>query len=166
MSLARDDLAGARKLLDDAGEHVAGRHQLPGEPHLNVVTALIRARTVLADGDSTGARGLVLRLRDTSAPDDPHLDWMLTLLDCGIALRTGDTRRARITLDSQADGPYHDRADRQLMPGSLCPEPPGQRAERAERRVGSARLDRAVAKMLGPHPGIRYFELPVTHADA
>jgi LuxR family maltose regulon positive regulatory protein len=119
VSLARDDLAGARKLLDDAGEHVAGRHQLPGEPHLSVVTALIRARTVLADGDSTGARGLVLRLRDTSAPDDPHLDWMLTLLDCEIALRTGDTGRARVTLASQADGPYRDRADSQLMLGRL-----------------------------------------------
>ncbi len=119
VSLARDDLAGARKLLDDAGEHVAGRRQLPGEPHLSVVTALIRARTVLADGDSTGARGLVLRLRDTSAPDDPYLDWMLTLLDCEIALRTGDTGRARVTLVGRADGPYHDRADSQLMLGRL-----------------------------------------------
>jgi LuxR family maltose regulon positive regulatory protein len=119
VGLARDDLAGVHKLLDDAGEHVAGRHQLPGEPHLSVVTALIRARTVLADGDSTGARGLVLRLRDTSAPDDPHLDWMLTLLDCDIALRTGDTGRARVTLVGQADGPYHDRADSQLMLGRL-----------------------------------------------
>jgi LuxR family maltose regulon positive regulatory protein len=119
VSLARDDLAGARKLLDDAGEHMAGRYQLPGEPHLSVLTALIRARTVLADGDSTGARGLVLRLRDTSAPDDPHLDWMLTLLDCEIALRTDDTGRARITLDSQADGPYREQADSQLMLGKL-----------------------------------------------
>jgi len=119
VSLARDDLAGARKLLDDAGEHVAGRDQLPGEPHLSVVTALIRARTVLADGDSTGARGLVLRLRDTSAPDDPHLDWMLTLLDCEIALRTGDTGRARVTLAGLTDGPYHDRADSQLTLGRL-----------------------------------------------
>jgi LuxR family transcriptional regulator, maltose regulon positive regulatory protein len=119
VSLARDDLAGARKLLDDAGEHVAGRHQLPGEPHLSVLTALIRARTVLADGDSTGARGLVLRLRDTSAPDDPHLDWMLTLLDCEIALRMDDTGRARITLDRLADGPYREQADSQLMLGRL-----------------------------------------------
>lgn len=119
VSLARDDLAGARKLLDDAGEHVAGRYQLPGEPQLSVLTALIRARTVLADGDSTGARGLVLRLRDTSAPDDPHLDWMLTLLDCEIALRMDDTGRARITLDRLADGPYREQADSQLMLGRL-----------------------------------------------
>jgi LuxR family transcriptional regulator, maltose regulon positive regulatory protein len=119
VSLARDDLAGARKLLDDAGEHAAGPHQLPGEPHLSVMTALIRARTALADGDSTGARGLVLRLRDTSAAGDPHLGWVLTLLDCEIALRTGDTGRARVTLASQADGPFRDRADTQLMRGRL-----------------------------------------------
>jgi LuxR family transcriptional regulator, maltose regulon positive regulatory protein len=119
VSLARDDLAGARKLLDDAGEHVAGRHQLPGEPHLGVVAALIRARTVVADGDSTGARGLVLRLRDTSAPDDPHLDWVLTLLDCEIALRTGDTGRARFTLDGHSDGPFRERADSELILGRL-----------------------------------------------
>jgi LuxR family transcriptional regulator, maltose regulon positive regulatory protein len=119
VSLARDDLAGARKLLDDAGEHVAGRNQLPGEPHLSVIAELIRTRAVLADGDSTGARGLVLRLRDTSASADPHLDWMLTLLDCEIALRTGDTGRARVTLAGQADGPYHERADGQLILGRL-----------------------------------------------
>jgi LuxR family transcriptional regulator, maltose regulon positive regulatory protein len=98
---------------------VAGRHQLPGEPHFSVVTALIRARTVLADGDSTGARGLVLRLRDTSAPDDPHLDWVLTLLDCEIALRTGDSGRARFTLDSHSDGPFRERADSELILGRL-----------------------------------------------
>ncbi len=119
VSLARDDLAGARKLLDDAGEQAAGRHQLPGEPRLDVVAALIRARTVLADGDSTGARGLVLRLRDTGAPGDPPLDWMLTLLDGEIALRTGDTERARVTLAAQADGPYLERADSRLMLGRL-----------------------------------------------
>src|SRR5262249_62326052 len=113
------DRAGARRLLDGAGEHGAARPQLPGEPQLSVAAALIRARTVLADGDSTGARGLVLGLRDTSAPDDPHLEWMLTLLDCEIALRTGDTGRARIALDGQAGGPYQERAGSQLMLGRL-----------------------------------------------
>ena len=119
LSLARDDLGGARKLLDDADEYVAGRHQVPGEPHLSVVAALIRARTVLADGDTTGARGLVLRLRDISAPDDPQLDWVLTMLDCEIALRTGDTGRARAALDGEADGPHADRADSLIMRGRL-----------------------------------------------
>ncbi len=119
LSLARDDLGGARKLLDDADEYVAGRHQVPGEPHLSVVAALIRARAVLADGDATGARSLVLRLRDLSAPDDPQLDWVLTMLDCEIALRTGDTERARAALDGEADGPQAGRADSLLMRGRL-----------------------------------------------
>ena len=119
LSLARDDLGGARKLLDDADEYVAGRHQVPGEPPLSVVAALIRARTVLADGDATGARGLVLRLRDISAPDDPHLDWVLTMLDGEIALRTGEVGRARVILESGAGGPGHDRADSILMRGRL-----------------------------------------------
>jgi LuxR family transcriptional regulator, maltose regulon positive regulatory protein len=119
VSLARDDLAGVRKMLEDADEYGASRHQLPGEPHFGGVAGLIRARAALADGDATGARGLVLRLRDTDAPGDPHLDWMLTLLDCEIALRTGDAERARVTLVPDADGPYHGRADSILMRGRL-----------------------------------------------
>jgi len=119
VSLARDDLAGVRKVLDDTDEYGAGRHQLPGEPPLRVVAALIRARTALADGDATGARALVLRLRDTSGPGDPHLDWAVTMLDCEIALRTGDTARARLTLRPEADGPHQDRADSLLTRGKL-----------------------------------------------
>jgi LuxR family maltose regulon positive regulatory protein len=115
LGLARDDLAGARKLLDDADEYVAGRHQLPGEPQFSIVAGLIRTRTALADGDATGARALVLRLRDTSASGDPELDWLLTMLDCEIALRAGDTERARMTIDAAADGPQHSRAESLLM---------------------------------------------------
>jgi LuxR family transcriptional regulator, maltose regulon positive regulatory protein len=119
VSLARDDLAGVRKMLEDADEYAASRHQLPGEPEFGVVAGLIRARAALADGDATGARGLVLRLRDTSASGDPELDWMLTLLDCEIALRTGDAGRARVTLVPDEDGPYHGRADSILVRGRL-----------------------------------------------
>jgi LuxR family transcriptional regulator, maltose regulon positive regulatory protein len=119
LSLARDDLAGVRKMLDDADEYGASRHQLPGEPQFGVVAGLIRARAALADGDATGARALVLRLRDTSAAGDPELDWALTLLDCEIALRTGDAGRARLTLVPDADGPYHGRADSLLMRARL-----------------------------------------------
>jgi len=119
VSLARDDLAGVLKMLEDADEYTASRHQLPGEPSLGVVGGLLRARTALADGDSTGARGLVLRLRDTGAPGDPELDWVLTMLDGEIALRTGDAARARLTLAPDADGPYAARADSLLMRGRL-----------------------------------------------
>jgi LuxR family transcriptional regulator, maltose regulon positive regulatory protein len=119
LSLDRDDLAGVRKRLDDADEYGARRHQLPGEPQFGVVAGLIRARAALADGDTTGARALVLRLRDTSAPDDPRLDRALTLLDCEIALRTGDAGRARVTLVPDADGPYDGRADSLLARARL-----------------------------------------------
>ncbi|HUA30398.1 MAG TPA: LuxR C-terminal-related transcriptional regulator [Streptosporangiaceae bacterium] len=119
VSLARDDLAGVRKALDDADEYAASRHQLPGEPSLGVVGGLIRARAALADGDATGARGMVLRLRDTGAPGDPDLDWVLNLLDGEIALHTGDAARARLTLGPDADGPYAARADSLLMRGRL-----------------------------------------------
>jgi LuxR family transcriptional regulator, maltose regulon positive regulatory protein len=119
VSLARDDLAGARKMLDDADDYTASQHQVPGEPPLGVVGGLIRARTALADGDATGARGLVLRLRDTGAPGDPELDWVLTMLDGEIALRTGDAARARLTLAPDADGPHAARAGSLLMRGRL-----------------------------------------------
>jgi LuxR family transcriptional regulator, maltose regulon positive regulatory protein len=119
VSLARDDLAGVRKALDDADEYAASRHQLPGEPSLGVVGGLIRARAALADGDATGARGLVLRLRDTGAPGDPELDWVLNMLDGEIALRTGDAARARLTLAPDAEGPHAARAGSLLMRGRL-----------------------------------------------
>ena len=120
LGLARDDLAGARKLLDDADEYAAGRHQLPGEPQLSVVAGLLRTRTAMADGDATGARALVLRLRDTSTSGDPQLDWLLTMLDCEIALRAGDTERARLTIDAAADdGPQAGRAENLLTMGKV-----------------------------------------------
>lgn len=119
LSLARDDLAGARKLLDDCGEQEASRHRLPGEPDLAALADLIRARAALAGEDATGARAIVLRLRDTSASGDPALERLLTLLDCEIAIRTGDTARARITLLAAADGLDADRADGRLMLGRL-----------------------------------------------
>ena len=94
--LARDDLAGARRLLDEAGERPFG--QLPGEPRTVALAALTRARIDLAAGDAAGARGLLLRLRDTSAERDPRLAELLTVLDSEIAVHTGDTARARSAL--------------------------------------------------------------------
>jgi LuxR family transcriptional regulator, maltose regulon positive regulatory protein len=119
VSLARDDLVGVRKLLDDCGEHEARMLQLPGEPDLGAMAGLIRARAALADGDAAGARATVLRLRDTSAAGDPPLERMLTLLDCEIAVRTGDTGRARVTLAAKGDGPESGRADSLLVRGRL-----------------------------------------------
>jgi len=119
MSLARDDLAAVRKLLDDCGEQEARMAQLPGEPDLAAVCGLLRARTALADGDATGARAMMLRLRDTSAPGDPPLERILTLLDCEIAVRAGDAVQARMMLAPLTSGPEADRADTRLLLGQL-----------------------------------------------
>jgi LuxR family transcriptional regulator, maltose regulon positive regulatory protein len=119
VSLERDDLSGVRKLLDDGDFGAAGWNQLPGEPRLGLMAALIRIRAALADGDPTGARALVLRLRDTSAQADPELDWVLTMLDCEIALRAGDTERAAGTMAAEAGGPHSGRAESLLMLGKL-----------------------------------------------
>jgi LuxR family maltose regulon positive regulatory protein len=94
--LARDDLPGARRLLDEAEQ--CSFRQLPGEPLAPVVAALARARVALAGADATGARGLLLRLRDTWAEGDGRLDAPLALLDSEIAVRSGDTVRAHAAL--------------------------------------------------------------------
>ena len=117
VSLARDELSSARLLLDHADQQPAG--QLPGEPAPDVVSALIRARVLLADGDTTGARGLVIRLRELHAAADPALDGVLNVLDGEIALRSGDTGRARILLALTEEGAYFDRADGRLAQGRL-----------------------------------------------
>jgi LuxR family maltose regulon positive regulatory protein len=126
----RDDLAVARQLLGEASQPGAdgddrrpspattvpgwpaaagqdGRpwpagSQLPGEPPAAVLTALSRARMLLADGDTNAARSVLIRLREASAGDQP-LDHVLMVLDADIALRAGDTGRARIVL-RLADG--------------------------------------------------------------
>ncbi len=117
VSLARDELSAARQLLDRADQQPAG--QLPGEPAPGVVSALIRARVLLADGDTAGARGLVIRLREVHAVADPALDGVLNVLDGEIALRSADTGRARILLALTEEGAYFDRADGRLAQGRL-----------------------------------------------
>jgi LuxR family maltose regulon positive regulatory protein len=117
VSLARDELSAARHLLDRADQQPVG--QLPGEPGPGVVSALIRARVLLAEGDTAGARGLVIRLREVHAVADPALDGVLNVLDGEIALRSGDTGRARILLALTEEGAYFDRADGRLAQGRL-----------------------------------------------
>ena len=125
----RDDLAFARQMLDDAHPPAAGGGvvarpavpaaaaagadgqllpegaELPGEPAAAVLRALTRARMLLADGDTNAARSVLIRLREVSAGDQP-LDQLLMVLDADIALRAGDTGRARIVLRlADAAGP-------------------------------------------------------------
>jgi hypothetical protein len=96
VSLARDELAAARQLLDRADRQPLG--QLPGEPAAGVVSTLILARVLLADGDTAGARGLVIRLRELHAAADLALEGVLNVLDGEIALGSGDT--GRVFLDA------------------------------------------------------------------
>ena len=118
VSLARDDLSAARLLLDRADQQPAG--QLPGEPAPGVVSALIRARVLLADGDTAGARGLVIRLRELHAAADPALDGVLNVLDGEIALRSGDTGRARILLGADRGGGVFRPRRRPAGPGQAA----------------------------------------------
>jgi LuxR family transcriptional regulator, maltose regulon positive regulatory protein len=145
LSLDRDDLTGARKLLDDCGDQEAGRHRLPGEPDLAAVAGLIRARAALAGEDATGARAIVLRLRDTSAPGDPPLERLLTLLDCEIAVRTGEAGRARITLLQPPDGATADRAEADRATADRATADRAE-ADRAEADVAEA--DRADGRLM------------------
>ena len=68
VSLRRDELPGQGWTRTAGG--MAASSRATAVQH---VAGLIRARTVLADGDATGARALC-RLRDTSASGDPALD--------------------------------------------------------------------------------------------
>ena len=66
LSLRRDDLSSAQRLLEGIDPQLTG--QFPGEPSVSAVAALIRARVLLADGDATGATALLSRLRETWGP--------------------------------------------------------------------------------------------------
>ena len=135
----RDDLAFARQMLDDAQPPAAGGGalarpaaagagadgrmlpegaELPGEPAAAVLRALTRARMLLADGDTNAARSVLIRLREVSAADQP-LDQVLTVLDADIALRAGDTGRARIVLRLADAGGPPDTAGGYLTHGRL-----------------------------------------------
>jgi LuxR family maltose regulon positive regulatory protein len=117
VSLVRDELGAARRLLAEAEECAPG--QLPGEPQVSVLAALTRAKILLADGDATAARSTVLRLRETRSCADAALDQVMTVLDGEIALRAGDTGRARIVLGLADDPEPVDRADVRIVHGRL-----------------------------------------------
>jgi LuxR family maltose regulon positive regulatory protein len=86
-SLIRDDLAAARRLLDEVDTVPPGR--LPGEPDLVVVAGVLRARLRLAVGDLTGARAVLIRLQASLSAADPAVRELRVLLDTAAALRPG-----------------------------------------------------------------------------
>jgi LuxR family maltose regulon positive regulatory protein len=117
VSLRRDDLATAQRLLEGVDPELTG--QFPGEPSVSAVAALIRARVLLADGDATAATALLSRLRETWGPAHPALADVLTLAEGEVALRGGNTGRARAVLLLVEEGEHFDRADGRLLRGGL-----------------------------------------------
>lgn len=117
ISLARDDLVAAQRLLDELDQDRAG--QLPGEPAVNEVASLLRTRILLADGDATAARAALSRLREVWGSDDPALSDLITVAEAEAALRGGDQGRARALLLVAEAGADGWRADISLARGWL-----------------------------------------------
>ncbi len=117
VSLGRDDLATAQRLLDNVDQMAAG--PFPGEPSVSVMAALIRARVMLADGDGTAARMALSRLRESWGPAYPALSDMITVAEGDVALRAGHAGRARAILLIVEKGAHADRASGRLLRGGL-----------------------------------------------
>ena len=102
VSLGRDDLDDAASLLDQAD--LAAMAQRPaGEPSVDLLAGLLRARLSVADGNLAGARGLVRWLSDLAAPPrPPGVAAVVALLDAEISLAAGERERARATLTGVA----------------------------------------------------------------
>jgi LuxR family transcriptional regulator, maltose regulon positive regulatory protein len=111
-SLARDEPDAARVLLDQADiESMTARPA--GEPAIAVLSGLLRARLAIADGNLTGARGLLRWLADAAASSvQPGTattgtstripaygtSAVIEVLDAEISLAAGERERARATL--------------------------------------------------------------------
>ncbi|MBO0835963.1 MAG: hypothetical protein J2P28_10645, partial [Actinobacteria bacterium] len=120
VSLGRDELDEAAALLDQADLAVM-TPQLAGEPSIALLSGLLRARVAIADGNLTGARGLVRWLNDVAgsaaqpaglpgepATGDAARPWpgaaaAVKLLDAEISLSAGERERARATLAGVAN---------------------------------------------------------------
>jgi LuxR family transcriptional regulator, maltose regulon positive regulatory protein len=118
VSLGRDDLTAAQRLLGDVDEDRAGH--LPGEPPVAAVAGLIRARVLLADGDPTAARAALSRLRDAWATACPGLSRAITVAEAEAALRAGDGGRARALLLLAGEGSRAGRGEAGLAGAELA----------------------------------------------
>ena len=117
ISLARDDLATAQRLLDEVADRRAGH--VPGEPPVAVVIALIRARVLLADGAPAAAGAALSGLREAWAAACPGLSRAVTVAEAEAALRAGDGGRARALLLQAEEGQGPGRADAALARAGL-----------------------------------------------
>ncbi len=117
VSLRRDDLSTAQRLIEGISQGMAG--QFPGEPPVSAMTALIRARVLLADGDATAAVAVLSRLRETYGPAHLALSDVVTVAEGDAALRVGNSGRARAVLLLVEEGEHFDRADGRLLRAGL-----------------------------------------------
>ncbi len=99
VSLARDDLLAAQRLLDEADGDRAGH--LPGEPPVAAIRALIQAKVLLADGDPGAARAALARLRE--GPASAELVRAAAVAEAETAARAGDLGQARALLGAAGD---------------------------------------------------------------
>jgi LuxR family transcriptional regulator, maltose regulon positive regulatory protein len=158
VSLGRDDLDDAESQLDQA-DLAAMTQRLAGEPSIDLLAGLLRARLAVADGNLAGARGLVRWLGDLAAnPAEPAdlaspprpqgVAAVVALLDAEISLAAGERERARATLTDVAGHPgTSDLADAAGAAGPVV---------RAQAAVDQARLliadedDKAALKLVEP----------------
>jgi LuxR family maltose regulon positive regulatory protein len=102
VSLARDDLLAAQRLLDEADGDQAGH--VPGEPPVAAIRALIQARVLLADGDPAAARAVLSGLHEGPRAGCTGLFRAAALTEAEAALRAGDAGHARALLRACGDG--------------------------------------------------------------
>ena len=112
VSLMRDELAAVHRLLDQIDYQ--GHAQMPGEPPIILSAGLIRARALIAQGDTTRARVALMQVEHESDHASADVAEMITLLEGEIALRSGDNDLgrqviARLTSDDEGSLQAGDR---------------------------------------------------------
>jgi LuxR family maltose regulon positive regulatory protein len=96
VSVARDEIDAARRLLDEADRNAGG--ELAGEPSVAVISGLIRAHCAGAESDTAAAHSILLRLREAHAVNDRPLGELLTVLEARVALAAGEPAQASLLL--------------------------------------------------------------------
>ena len=158
VSLGRDDLDEAAALLDQADLAITTQ-RLSGEPSIDLLAGLLRARLAVADGNLAGARGLVGWLSELAVscagpadqaarPRPQGAAAVVALLDADVSLAAGERERARATLTEVTGHPgSEDGPDAADGTGPVV---------RAQAAVGQARLliadedDKAALKLVEP----------------
>ncbi len=112
VSLMRDELTAVHQFLDqiDYQQH----EPIPGEPSIVSSAGLIRARTLVAQGDTTRTRIALMQLDHEFGDHDPAVAEVITHLEGEIALRSGDNDLgckivARLTSDVAGPSRASDR---------------------------------------------------------